>query len=174
MLIERKGKILPCYTKSVTFSKYCSQPAKPNVAPRSCFRFMIVKLTCIVCHTCELNCDRLRWNCCNPQFKSRKLVYSLHDIYISFLQAHKAAQPPAWLIVQLIEHFTNIAAVRVRVCFSPEFFRSTNAPNCENREFKIWRWQHQRQLHKSKIWLVEWRKTIVLHVRHAFCCNVLT
>ena len=42
------------------------------------------------------------------------------------------------------------------------------------REFKIWRRQRQRQRHKSMIWLVEWRKTIVLHVRHAFCSDVLT
>ena len=42
------------------------------------------------------------------------------------------------------------------------------------REFKIWRRQRQRQRHKSMISLVEWRKMIVLHVRHAFWCNVLT
>ena len=42
------------------------------------------------------------------------------------------------------------------------------------RELKIWRRQRQRQRHKSMIWLVEWRKIIVLHVRHAFWCNVLT
>ena len=34
------------------------------------------------------------------------------------------------------------------------------------REFKTWRWQRQR--HKAMIWLVEWRKIIVLQVRHAF------
>jgi len=42
------------------------------------------------------------------------------------------------------------------------------------RELKIWRQQRQQQRHKSMIWLVEWRKIIVLHVRHAFWCNVLT
>ena len=45
---------------------------------------------------------------------------------------------------------------------------------CVIREFKIWRRQRQRQCHKSMIPLVEWRKMIVLHVRHAFWCNVLT
>ena len=44
----------------------------------------------------------------------------------------------------------------------------------DNRELKIWRRQRQRQRHKSMIWLVEWRKIIVLHVQHAFWCNVLT
>ena len=34
-----------------------------------------------------------------------------------------------------------------------------------------WR-QRQRQRHRSMIWLVERRKIIVLHVRHAFWCNV--
>ena len=45
---------------------------------------------------------------------------------------------------------------------------------CIIRELKIWRRQRQRQRHKSMIWLVEWRKIIVLHVRHAFRCIVLT
>ena len=56
----------------------------------------------------------------------QKLHYSLHDMYVPFLQAHKAAQPPACLIVQLTEHFTNIAAVGIRVTFGPEFFRSVS------------------------------------------------
>ena len=49
-----------------------------------------------------------------------------------------------------------------------------------NGEFKKWQWQRQRQLqqqlHKSMIWLVNWRKimVIVLYVRHAFWCNFLT
>jgi len=42
------------------------------------------------------------------------------------------------------------------------------------REFKIWRRQRQRRRHESMIWLVEWRKLIVVQVRHAFWCNVLT
>ena len=42
------------------------------------------------------------------------------------------------------------------------------------RELKIWRRQRRRQRHKSMIWLVEWRKIIVLHVQHAFWCSVLT
>ena len=37
-----------------------------------------------------------------------------------------------------------------------------------NGEFKKWRKQWQRQRHKSIIWLVEWWKVIVLHVRHLF------
>ena len=40
--------------------------------------------------------------------------------------------------------------------------------------FKIWRRQRQRRRHKSMIWLVELSKIVVLHVRHAFWCNVLT
>ena len=40
------------------------------------------------------------------------------------------------------------------------------------RVFKKWLRQWQR--HKSMIWLVEWGKIIVLHVRHAFWCNFLT
>ena len=47
-------------------------------------------------------------------------------------------------------------------------------PRGDNREVKIWRQQRQLQCHKSMIWLVEWRKIIVLHVRHAFWCNFLT
>jgi len=43
-----------------------------------------------------------------------------------------------------------------------------NDRGTHNREFKIWRRQRQRKRHKSMIWLVEWRKIIVLHVRHAF------
>ena len=39
---------------------------------------------------------------------------------------------------------------------------------------KKWRRRRQRQCHKSMIWLVEWEKIIVLHVRHAFWCNFLT
>ena len=35
------------------------------------------------------------------------------------------------------------------------------------REFKQGQWQRQRQHEKTMIWLVEWRKIIVLHVRHA-------
>jgi len=42
------------------------------------------------------------------------------------------------------------------------------------REFKIWRRERRRQRHKLMIWMVKWRKMIVLHVRRAFCCNVLT
>ena len=42
------------------------------------------------------------------------------------------------------------------------------------REFKKWRRQRQRQGQKSMIWLVEWRKIMMLHVQHAFWCNVLT
>ena len=42
------------------------------------------------------------------------------------------------------------------------------------REFKKWRRHRQWQRHKSMIRLVEWRKRIVLLVRHAFWCNVLT
>ena len=34
------------------------------------------------------------------------------------------------------------------------------------KEFKIWRRQRQRQRHKSMIWLVEWRRIIVLHPVH--------
>ena len=39
-------------------------------------------------------------------------------------------------------------------------------------ELKKRRWQRQR--HKSMIWLVEWGKAIVLHVRHAFWWKLLT
>ena len=39
--------------------------------------------------------------------------------------------------------------------------------------FKKWRRQRQRQRHKSMIWLVEWGKITVLHVRHAFPCNFM-
>ena len=35
------------------------------------------------------------------------------------------------------------------------------------REFKQGRRQRQRQHEKTMIWLVEWWKIIVLHVRHA-------
>ena len=38
-------------------------------------------------------------------------------------------------------------------------------------EFKKWRRARRRQRHKSMIWLVEWIKKVVLHVRHAFRCN---
>ena len=44
-------------------------------------------------------------------------------------------------------------------------------PHKRNREFKKWRRQRPWQRHESMIWLVEWRKIIVLHVRHAFWCN---
>ena len=40
-----------------------------------------------------------------------------------------------------------------------------------NREFKKWRRQRPRQYHKLMIWLIEWGKIIVLHVRHDFWCN---
>ena len=53
-------------------------------------------------------------------------------------------------------------------------FTSNMPSSQENREFKKWLRQRQRQRHKSMIWLVEWGKIIVLHVRHAFWCNVLT
>ena len=43
-----------------------------------------------------------------------------------------------------------------------------------NGEFKKWRGQRPRQHHKSMIWLAEWGKIIVLHVRHSFCCKFLT
>ena len=36
---------------------------------------------------------------------------------------------------------------------------------------KFEKWQRQR--HQSMIWLVEWGKIIVLHVRHAFWCERL-
>ena len=39
------------------------------------------------------------------------------------------------------------------------------------REFKKWRRQLPRQRHKLMIWLVEWGKIIVLHVRHDFLYN---
>ena len=39
---------------------------------------------------------------------------------------------------------------------------------------KIWRLQCQRQRHKSMNWSVEWGKIIVLHVRHALWCNLLS
>ena len=35
------------------------------------------------------------------------------------------------------------------------------------------KWRRQRQRHKSMIWLVEWGKIIVLHVRHTFWCEFL-
>ena len=54
------------------------------------------------------------------------------------------------------------------------FFQIASPSSHDNGEFKIWRRQRQRQRHRSIIWLVEWRKIIVLHVRHAFWCNVLT
>ena len=41
------------------------------------------------------------------------------------------------------------------------------------REFKEWRQQRQQQRHKPMIWFVEGGNIIVLHVRHAFWCNVL-
>ena len=50
-------------------------------------------------------------------------------------------------------------------------FTSNMPSSQENREFKKWLRQRQRQRHKSMIWLVEWGKIIVLHVRHAFWCN---
>ena len=52
--------------------------------------------------------------------------------------------------------------------------RVGDTPRVTIREFRIWRRQRQRQRHKLMILLVEWRKIIVLHVRHAFWCNVLT
>ena len=63
-----------------------------------------------------------------------------------------------------------------RVYFSPRIYVISCCCCCfsNNREFKIWRRQRQRQRHKSMIWLVEWREIIVLHVRHAFWCNVMT
>ena len=57
--------------------------------------------------------------------------------------------------------------LRLKYCSLSSLFR-------DNREFKIWRRQSQRQRHKSMIWLVEWRKIIVRHVWHAFWWNVLT
>jgi len=40
------------------------------------------------------------------------------------------------------------------------------------REFKKWQHQGQRHItHKSMIWLVEWGKTLMLHVQDAFWCN---
>ena len=50
--------------------------------------------------------------------------------------------------------------------------QASSAPVAFNtRDFKIWRRHLQWQHHKSMIWLVEWRKIIVLHVRHGFRCN---
>ena len=48
------------------------------------------------------------------------------------------------------------------------FFQIASPSSHDNREFKIWRRQRQRQHHKSIIWLVEWKKIIVLHVHYAF------
>ena len=36
------------------------------------------------------------------------------------------------------------------------------------RELKLWERERQRQRHKWRIWLVEWRTMSVLHVQHAF------
>ena len=53
-------------------------------------------------------------------------------------------------------------------CLPARTYDQTNCTMSNSRR------ERQRQRHKSMIWLVEWRKIIVLHVRHAFCCNVLT
>ena len=42
------------------------------------------------------------------------------------------------------------------------------------RELKQGRWQRQRRRQKTMLWLVEWGKIIVLHVRHALLFNSLT
>ena len=48
--------------------------------------------------------------------------------------------------------------------------------SCHNRAFRElskWRQQWQQPFHKSVIWLIEWGKILVLHVRQAFWCNFL-
>ena len=62
----------------------------------------------------------------------------------------------------------------VAILYGREKYKGASCACRAIREFKKWRRQRQQQHHKLRVWLVERRKIIVLHVRHAFCWKFST
>ena len=115
-------------------------------------------------------------------WNSKSKLFQQHET--GFCDHVLAAETPKFLISQndlRVSHRKCARELRTRNARWPlgprvcvYFSRSFNVAETVYRAFKIWWRQRQRQRHKSMIWLVEWRKTIVLQVQHAFWCNVLT
>ena len=127
------------------------------------------------CLSCAISADLIlvtNWTMCSLTVILRghagyeliqEPITLLADIY------NQRGRRPSWLFISSYPATVLVKFQAILLISSGE-----TASNRDIREFKIWRRQRQRQRHKSMIWLVEWRKIIVLPVRHAFWCNVLT